>query len=257
VLVLGVGAGAAFVLDAVSFLISAWMALGVRPRERGAPAQAGTVAEQLRGGWREVRSRTWVWVNISAFTVAVLAGFSTWNALAPVIARHHYGTVSVFGVVETASGVGAVIGALIALHWRPRRPLLIGMLLGLVWPLQGVAIALGAPEVTLAAFGVGGGFGFALLMIWWETALAQHIPPAALGRVSSWDWMGALGLMPLGYLIAGPVGSAIGDQLTLGVGSVIALAALILGTLPRSVRDLEFVTDTDLAVPAAVELPID
>jgi len=43
------------------------------------------------------------------------------------------------------------------------------------------------------------GCGFALLMIWWETALAHNIPPHALSRVSAYDWMGSLALL-LGIL---------------------------------------------------------
>ncbi len=75
-------------------------------------------------------------------------------------------------------------------------------------------------------------------MIWWETALARHIPPSALSRVSAWDWMGSLALLPVGYLIAGPLASAVGAREVLGVGSVIGLALLAIGLLPRSTREL-------------------
>ena len=38
----------------------------------------------------------------------------------------------------------------------------------------------------------------------------RHIPADALSRVSSYDWMGSLALLPLGFAIAGPVASVIG-----------------------------------------------
>ena len=67
--------------------------------------------------------------------------------------------------------------------------------------MQDGLFALGAPLALRRAFGAfATGFGFSLLMIWWETALARHIPPSALSRVSAWDWMGSLALLPLGYL---------------------------------------------------------
>src|SRR5205823_1282553 len=84
-----------------------------------------------------------------------------------------------------------VIGALVGLRWRPARPLLVGMLLVMAWPVQDGLFALGAPVAIVAVAAFGTGVGFSLLMIFWETALARHIPPRALGRVSAWDWMGS------------------------------------------------------------------
>ena len=48
------------------------------------------------------------------------------------------------------------------------------------------------------------GLGLALFDVWWLTALAERIPPDRLSRVTSYDWMISLGLVPLGYLLAGP-----------------------------------------------------
>src|ERR1700759_3905780 len=71
VLVLTVGAGAAFALDAATFLLSAELLRHIRPRARGHVAQVARVAQErptvladLRAGWHEVRSRTWVWATI-------------------------------------------------------------------------------------------------------------------------------------------------------------------------------------------------
>ena len=90
--------------------------------------------------------------------------------------------------------------------------------------------------VCLCAFATG--FGFSLLVIWWETALARHIPPNALSRVSAWDWMGSLALMPLGYVIAGPLAATFGARTVLGVGSAIGLLLLALGLAPHQTRAL-------------------
>ena len=237
-IVLGVGAGEAFALDALSFLFSAVMVIRVRPRERGRAAPDAPVLAQLHDGWREVRSRTWVWVTIAVFTVAVLTTYAPWYSLAPVIARDHYGSAGVFGLLESLAGLGAVIGALVGIRWRPGRPLRAGMLLALIWPVQSLAFALLAPRALVAVLAIATGFGFSLLMIWWETALAQHIPPAALSRVSAWDWMGSLALLPLGYALAGPIAGALGARTTLAVGSAIGLAMVAVGLAPRSVREL-------------------
>jgi MFS family permease len=237
-LVLGVGAGEAFAFDAMTFIVSALLLTRVRPRRRGETAPPVGLIAALRGGWREVRSRTWVWVTIAVFTGAVMCVYATWYALAPVIARDHYGGAGVFGVLESIAGAGAVIGAGVGLRWRPARPLRTGLLLVLAWPVQDGVYALGAPLPLLGVLALATGFGWALLMIWWETALAQHIPAGALSRVSAYDWMGSLALLPVGYALAGPLASVFGARVVLGVGSVIGVVLLALALVPRSTREL-------------------
>jgi MFS family permease len=248
-LVLGVGAAEAFALDAASFVLSALLLLRVHPRRRGPETAGGSLLHELGAGWREVRSRTWVWVTIIVFSGAVLFVYAPWYSLAPSIARDVYGGTGVFGVLEAVGGAGAVVGAFIGLRWRPARPLRAGMLLVLVWPIQDGLFALGAPLPIVVVCAFCTGFGFSLLMIWWETALARHIPPNAISRVSAWDWMGSLALLPVGYLVAGPVASVLGAQTVLGFGCVIGLVLLVIGLSPRSTREL----GGGLAVPASAE----
>jgi MFS family permease len=238
VLVLGVGAGEAFALDAATFLLSAALLRRVNARPRGDRLAPATVLQSLRSGWREVRRRSWVWATIAVFTGAVLCVYAQWYALAPLIARDVYGGAGVFGLLESVAGVGAVAGAVTALRWRPTRPLRDGMLLTLAWPVQSGLFALAMPLPVVVFFAFGTGFGFSLLMIWWETALARHIPPGALSRVSAWDWMGSLALLPVGYLVAGPLADAFGARTVLGAGSVIGALLLAAGLLPRSTREL-------------------
>jgi MFS family permease len=237
-LVLGVGAGEAFTFDAATFVLSALLLARVRPRPRGTASAPASMLDELRAGWREVRSRAWVWVTIAAFAGAVLCVYAQWYALAPAVARDVYGGAGVFGLLESVAGVGAVCGGLIGLSWRPARPLLAGMLLVLAWPVQDIVFALGAPVAAVVVCAFATGFGFSLLMIWWETALARHIPARALSRVSAWDWMGSLALLPLGYLVAGPLAAAFGARTVLVVGSVIGLLLLAAALVPRSTREL-------------------
>src|SRR6201995_936423 len=77
VMVLTVGAGAAFALDAATFLLSAELLRRMNPRARGdAPQERTTVIGDLPAGWPEVGSGSWVWATIAAFTVVVLAGYA-------------------------------------------------------------------------------------------------------------------------------------------------------------------------------------
>jgi MFS family permease len=238
-MVLTVGAGAAFALDAATFLISAELLRHMRPRARGDVAQERTtVIADLRAGWREVRSATWVWATIAAFTVAVLCAYAQWYALAPLVSKQLYGSAGVFGLLESVAGGGAVVGALVGIRWRPRRPMVVGLLLTLIWPIQTLAFAGAAPLAAVVLLAFGAGLGFTLFEVWWSTALVRHIPPQALSRVSAYDWMGSLALLPLGFAIAGPLAGALGARTVLTVGAVIALAMLVLALAPRGTREL-------------------
>jgi MFS family permease len=117
----------------------------------------------------------------------------------------------------------------------------------LVWPLQSLAFALELPLPVVLALALGNGVSFSLFVVWWETSLASHVPPHALSRVSSYDWMGSLALMPLGFVVAGPLAAAFGARTVLGVGAVAGLAMLALALTPRSTRALS-------AAPSAEQL---
>jgi MFS family permease len=239
VLVLGVGAGEAFAFDSATFVISALLLTRVRPRPRGEQVErSGSVIADLRVGWHEVRSRVWVWATIAAFSGTLLCVFAQWYALAPTIARDVYGSTGVFGVLEATAGGGAVVGAVVAARWRPRYPMRTGLLWILAWPVATALFALGAPLAVAALAMFGAGLSFGVFLVFWESALAHHIPPHALSRVSAWDWMGSLALLPLGYAIAGPLADLVGATVVLGVGSAIGFCLLAAALIPRETRRL-------------------
>jgi len=237
-LVLGLGAGWAFALDSMTFLVSIWFLLRVRARERGEAPVAQPLREDLREGWQAVRSRAWLWSILVCFSAAVLFSFAPWFTLGPTVADEVYGSTGVFGVLSAAMGAGTIAGALIGFRWRPLHPMRAGMLLVLPWPVSSLAFALGLPLViVVAAFAIGG-VGLALFGIWWETALAERVPPHLLGRVSAYDWMVSLSLLPLGYLVSGPLGEAFGTQVVLATGAALATLALAAGLLVRETWEL-------------------
>ena len=51
--------------------------------------------------------------------------------------------------------------------------------------------------------------------------------------------MVSLGLLPVGYLLAGPLADALGAAEVLAVGSALAMIAWLLALLPRETRALE------------------
>jgi MFS family permease len=242
-LVLGVSPGFAFALDAATFLASAAFLVRLRPRERGEPAERTTVVAELRDGWTEVRSRPWVWAIVGAFSLTLLVSFGPWMTLGPTVSLEQYGTRAEYGILTSVMGAGTIVGALIGFRWRPRYPMRTGMLLALPFPVAFGLFAVGVPAAVLVGLFVLSGTGVALFGIWWETALAERIPPHMLSRVTAYDWMGSLALLPIGYLLAGPLGEAVGATEVLAVGSAVALATLTASLLVADVRRLERVTE--------------
>jgi hypothetical protein len=126
----------------------------------------------------------------------------------------------------------------LATVWHPRHPLRLGLALGMVWSLLGVLLALGPPRGILVAGALVSGAAGALTGIWWETSLARHIPADALSRVSAWDYMGSMALVPLGYAVVGPLASAFGVRWVLGIGGVLGMLFAGAALIPKSVRSL-------------------
>jgi MFS family permease len=245
-LVLGLGAGWAFAIDALTFLVSAAFLTRVHPRERSAPGARRRIVDDLREGWGEVRSRAWIWVTIAVFSVALLVSFGPWMTLGPTIAEEEYGSTGVYGLLATALGAGTMLGSLLGFRLRPLHPMRAAFICVLPWPAVLGAFGAGVPLVVLVPLFAATGAGIALFGVWWETALAERVPPHALSRVSSYDWMGSLALLPVGYLLAGPLGEALGESLVLVAGSAVATLVLAAG---MTVRDTWTMRRLDAVAP--------
>jgi hypothetical protein len=238
-LVLAVGPAWAFLLDAGTFAVSALFLARVRvpcePRRGGEPS---TLLRDLADGFHELRARSWLWVTVTVFALAVLFVNAPLIVLGPGIAEERYHASAVFGALMTLVGVGAFAGAIAAMRWRPRHPLRAGLVVVAGAPALLVLLGLGAPLVLVLALAFATGVGYTLFDVWWSTTLAERVPPDALSRVSSYDWMGSLVLLPIGLLLVGPIADATSAATVLVAGGVLCAAVLALGLLPRGARGL-------------------
>lgn len=236
-LVVGIGAGWVFAIDAATFALSS-VSLGllVLPRAVGKAHRAGVLGE-LRSGWMEVRSRAWVWMSVARFSVSNLA-MAPLFVLGPLVAKESLGGATSWGLIGTAGGLGAVVGDALALRLRPRRPLLAGGLAVSLWALEPALLVRPFPTGVIAVAAAIGfaasGFSNAL----WFTALQERIPRDALSRVSSFDWLGSIALQPAGFALAGPLAAVIGVPATLLGSAAVQASACIAVSLSPSVRRL-------------------
>jgi MFS family permease len=226
VLVAWLGAGGTLAVDAATFVVSAGSLLLLRPRPVP-PADGASFLADLAGGFREVRSRAWVWTTLLAFSAYHALMLPALFVLGPLVAVDIRSGASSWGWISSGFGIGAVIGSLVAMRWRPSRP---GRLIGLslsVASAQAAICASSLPTWTVAALEAVTGVGVAVCFTVWETQLQQHIPPSAQSRVASFDHLGSLTLMPLGFAAIGPVSDALGVRTT-AVGASVATAAVCL-----------------------------
>jgi hypothetical protein len=241
------GAGWAVGLDAVTYAASAWCLAGLTiTHEPRAEATAGFLHD-LREGWVAFKSRTWLWVVVAQWSLLCLLVFPAYMVLGAVVADNDLGGARAWGLVLAGEGLGAVIGCLVMLRLHLRKPLVSGVLCSITFALPLLALAAGAPVAWIVVSAFVTGLGVSIFATAWDTALQRHVEPEALSRVSSYDWFGTVGTLPLGYALVGPLSGliTIDGALCLAAGTWIVSSLLVL-TVP-SVRRL---TD-DGSVPAA------
>jgi MFS family permease len=203
------GPAAAIAADAVSFLVSAAFLRGVRP----VPLMRGvrrSFLHELTQGFREVAQRRWLSATVLGFTVYHMVVLPGVTVLGPVIALRRYHGASSWALMTVGFGAGAIVGSIVALHLRPRRPVVVTSLLLVVGSSQPFVIALGLPVLAVAAVLAVAGGSIAVLFAVWDTTLAVEVEPSALSRVSSLDYFGTVVGMPLGFAAVGPLADHFG-----------------------------------------------
>ena len=188
------------------------------------PRAATSFLADLREGWGVFRSLTWVWTFVACAAFGNLV-WGAWSVLGPVVAERSLGGAAAWGTVLGAMGIGALIGSLVAMHARPRRPLVLaGVAYGLfVFPLA--FLAAGAPVVVIAFGALMGGVAVMLGNSVWESTLQARVPKESLSRVSAYDWFGSLAFNPVGMAIWGPIAGLIGIHTALWLAAALVFAS--------------------------------
>ena len=74
----------------------------------------------LRGGWREVRARSWVWSFLLAMVVYHVIVLPSICVLGPVLFEDELDGATSWAVVSIAFGLGSIVADVLLLRWRPR-----------------------------------------------------------------------------------------------------------------------------------------
>ncbi|ANH94005.1 MFS transporter [Streptomyces sp. SAT1] len=227
------GPGWVLAADAGAFAVAAALRafLDVRdvPGRRGG---AGLLAD-LREGWREVAGRPWLWSIVTQFAVVNAVVAAAESVYGPLVARERLGGAGPWGLALAAFGVGTLLGGLLMTRWAPRRLLLVGVLGVLPLALPSAALAVPVATPVLVAVLCVTGVSVEVFAVAWMSALHQEIPEEKFSRVSSYDWLGSLALVPVATAAAGPVQDAVGRPAALwGCSALVLVLTLAVLCVP-------------------------
>src|SRR5207245_6451565 len=109
-----VGAGWAIAVDAASFAVSAFFLSLLRlPVQVKLPPQS--FLRDLREGWVEFSSRTWVWVIVLAASIGnMMVGW--FIILGAAISKAHLGGAGAWALILAAFGGGNLAGSVVRLR---------------------------------------------------------------------------------------------------------------------------------------------
>ncbi len=201
-------------------------------------ARHTSLLRELRDGWREFASRTWIWVIVAQFSVVMAAWYGGFQVLGPVVAKRYLGGPAAWGAITAAEAVGFILGGVVSLRFAPRKPMRFVVLIGAACAISPLSLATRLPLPLVCAAALGLGVAVEIMMVQWTVALARHIPSGMLAKVSSYDVLGSVMAMPAGALAVGPVAAAIGVFPTEYGAAALTLIASALALLTRDVRTM-------------------
>lgn len=226
--------GGVFAAHATTYALSALCLLLLRlpPADPGHRVRTNGFGADLVQGWREFRSRTWLWGVIVIWCVLMI---SVWGPTVPLVATEvvqEHGPRA-YGLVNSALGAGTVIGGLIALRLRPRHMLRAGSLALFSFACFPAAVGAGFGVAAMAAGAATAGAGLSFWGVMWATSVQTQVPPDALNRIHAYDIAGSLAMMPVGQALAGPAAAALGaENVLLVAGAMTLVVATALLSVP-------------------------
>ena len=226
VLIAAFGEGWCFMIDAISYLAVIASLLAMRVERQPRRRVTTRAIDELRDGFRYVAGSPPIWSTLLLLAIVATMGMP-YTVLMPAIASTVlHGGPHTLGFLMTASGLGALVGAL----YLASRSTVLG--LGRVMVLA--TLTFGA---SLIAFSMSRQLWLSLILLplvgggmMIETAstntVIQTIVDERLrGRVMAFYTMAFMGTAPIGSLFAGALAARVGAPWTVFVGGVACLIA--------------------------------
>lgn len=219
IIVVSLGTHATYVATSIFFLVGAALLFRINEGAKVASENPQTTfVEEIREGLSVVWYYKWIAAMILMASIQLMMVIGVENVLLPVITKRDFGTASVYATSAALFSAGGAISAVICIKSKVKNP---GLVSVVVWGLFVLApLVLAFPNsrtVIFIAYFIAG-FSVGPWEAFWATQVQREVPPEYQGRVFAIDYMGSLGLMPLGMALAGPMVNLFGErELLIGV----------------------------------------
>lgn len=249
------GPAGAFAFDGLSFVVSVLSLFAIRT-----VSETITVSEQEQRGQIQQRGLRGLLVDLGeGFTYILGSTWLLWTIIVPAFSNLGYiGSMAValpklvhdvygagawlLGAVGTSESIGWIAGAFFVGQVKLRRRGIIAFLSTIIAGLALICFGLPFPRLVapfgalLAAFILG--CGVSVLQTIWVTLLHELVPNEKLGRVASVDQLGSLGLLPIGYVVAGWLTDRFGPAWVFIIGGGIMAVTHLIPLFLRDIRKL-------------------
>ena len=224
IIIASVGEAYCFLIDGISYLAVIasllMMRLGATPVAR----KQGAIVAEIKEGWRYVSQSVPIRSILLLLALASFAGMP-YTVLMPMIVREElHGGPNTLGLLMSASGLGALVGA-VTLALR-RSVLGLGMRIVVCAAMFGVSlIAFALSKSLWSSLLILPFIGFAMMqhMASSNTILQTIVDDEKRGRVMAFYSMAFQGMAPFGSLMAGSLAASIGAQRTLLLSGAVCL----------------------------------
>ncbi|MCU7722860.1 MFS transporter [Actinoplanes sp. KI2] len=236
-LMVSIGAGAVYALDAGTFLFSGLCLALIRSAPTTTVRVAGTVLRDLRRGWVEVRARTWLWSVILIWVCFGLFVFGPYVPLASQLIGGRLGA-SAYGWTIAGLGAGMVVGGLVAIRFRPSRPLAAGAVALTGFAAVPLSVGLEPALPTLVIAHLIGGAAMAFWSVMWSTSIQTCVSPEVLNRVTAYEVAGSVSGIAAGQALIGPASAVVAPRDLLILSTAVTAAVVTALLLVRPIRNL-------------------
>lgn len=229
--------GWALLIDGVTFFIAGVIVWNLKLDAKSRIESPGII-DDLRVGWREFISRSWLVTMVIAFAFINMAFDSMLTILGPLNFSDPETGPRDWSFNLAGLTLGMMVGGVIVLKYKFKRPLFVSMILVAISGIWDFALAYDLSLAVAIAAGIFSGIAVEIFLVTWNTTMQTHIPEESFSRVNAYDSLGSYGIAPLGIIIAGPLAESFSVNSILFATGTITLLASVVALSVRSVRNL-------------------
>ncbi len=247
-LVLGVaGIGVVLLFDVLTFVLAVGILLSVsipRPTLTAAGLAAqGSMRQEMAFGFRYIFQRKGLLALLLMFTgINLLASLTYFGVLPAMILARSGGDELALATVQGAMGFAGVSGGLVVSVWGlPKRRIHAVLACTAASFLLGdILFSTGQTLPVWVAAGLAGSFFIPILVSGDRAIWQAKVAPDVQGRVFAVNGMLRTAMMPLGYLLAGPLADRVFEPAMAAGGSLAGVFGGIVGVGPGAGMGLMF-----------------